>query len=124
MPTIECTLCRAWIDKRRAAGIADGRDLIPGFISAFLDDSCIFLGGTKEDRNRGRVIVLAAYAFLGWTISEPKMVEEGPLGSTIIVLGHGFDLLKEERFVTKHKISRIRRSLNRHFKIVKRAEDH
>ena len=119
MPTIECTLCRAWIDKRRAAGIADGRDLIPGFISAFLDDSCIFLGGTKEDRNRGRDIVLAAYAFLGWTISEPKMVEEGSLGSTIIVLGHGFDLLKEERFVTKHKISRIRTGI---FKLSKESK--
>jgi hypothetical protein len=113
VPTIECPLCLKWIADRKAAGITEGRDLIPGFISAFLDDSCIFLGGTKADSSRGRDIVLAAYAFLGWTISEPKMKEEGSLASTIIVLGHGFDLIKEERFITKHKISRIRTGISK-----------
>jgi hypothetical protein len=113
VPTIECPMCIQWIADRKAAGITDGRDLIPGFISAFLDDSCIFLGGTDADRNRGREVVLSAYAFLGWTISQPKMVEEGSLDSTIVVLGHGFDLRKEERFVTKHKISRIRTGISK-----------
>ena len=111
VPTIECPLCLKWIQTRRDAGIAEGRDLIPGFMSAFLDDSCIFLGGTAADRSRGREVVMQAFTFLGWTISEPKMEEEGSLDSTIIVLGHGFDLAKEERFVTKHKISRIRTAI-------------
>ena len=49
LPHVECPLCRTWIKLRRAAGLT-GRDLLPAFISAFLDDSCVFVAGTIEDR--------------------------------------------------------------------------
>jgi hypothetical protein len=95
------------------------RDAVPAFISAFLDDSCIFLAGAKADIGRGRLVALNAFKFLGWALSQPKMELEGALDPIIVVLGHGFDCSKQERFVTVHKISRVREGIRKLFKAAK-----
>jgi hypothetical protein len=107
LPTISCPITLKWIDSRRNAGLS-GRDLLPSFVSAFLDDTCIFLGGSLADIKRGYKIVMDAFAFLGWSLSLKKMALEGTPDPVIIVLGHGVDCQQGKRFVTMHKQDRIR----------------
>jgi hypothetical protein len=111
LPTIQCPLCKAWVNLRRAAGLT-GRDLLPAFISAFLDDSCIFAAGTNKDRQLAHKIVMEAFSYLGWTLSAPKLILEGSLSDTIIVLGHGVSCSAQERYVTLHKQLRVTTAIN------------
>jgi hypothetical protein len=107
LPHIECPLTKAWIAARRRAGLT-GRDLLPAFVSAFLDDAYIFLAGTANDAKLGRKIVMEAFAYLGWTMSQKKLLTEGALHHIIIVLGHGVDCKLGERFIIQYKQDRIK----------------
>jgi hypothetical protein len=124
LPTITCAATKQWIENRRKTGIgvpndpADKspdrsnvlpeRDLLPAFISAFLDDTCVLLAGTTADIARGKAIIMKGFTFLGWILSAKKLDLEGTPAPHIIVLGHGVDCAEACRYIIPLKQDRIK----------------
>jgi hypothetical protein len=106
LPKIECPLLRKWSSDRLAAGL-EGVQVLPASVDGFLDDFFFFVCGSEADRDRAHEVIMDAFKFLGFTISQSKFKEEGTLSRVGEVLGHGIDLLTSERFVTAHKRARI-----------------
>ena len=108
VPNITCPKARKWAADRTAAGL-DGVQAMPASVDGFLDDFFFFICGSKADRELAHKVVMEAFEFLGFTLSKSKFEEEGTPSQEGEILGHGFDLVNLERFVTAHKQARIRK---------------
>jgi hypothetical protein len=102
--TDEATL--QWISNRRLAGFKDTQAL-PATVDGFLDDFIIALCGNEEDKELGRIWVLAAIDYLGMTLSKAKFVEDGMLNNRCNFLGDNYDLVNWTRGIPQHKQDRL-----------------
>ena len=136
IPTIQCPTTREWIQKRLrefqdpkaskdnqepAQSGSHAQHQIPGaheprtqqaapfMVNGFLDDFFIFVAGTDADIARAHAVVMSAFQFLGWEISQSKYKTEGTPAFDGVILGHGINTKDEVRYVTPTKIDRIKR---------------
>ena len=107
LPLISDPTTNEWISARRAAGYATPQ-LLPAIVKGFLDDFFFIIAGSASDQERAHSIIFNALHFLGFALSESKLISDGPLTTKIDILGHFFDLANMTRGVPQYKQTRAK----------------
>jgi hypothetical protein len=107
LPTISDPTTIDWIAARCVAGYTLFQQL-PAIVKGFLDDFFFIIAGSTADQENAQSLILDALHFLGFALSEAKLVSEGKLSTRIDILGHCFDLTAMTRGVALYKQTRAR----------------
>ena len=113
IPAVSCTITKAWMDARLAAGMSKEQSMA-AFVQAFLDDFwMVIASGNETDTQLAYSIVMDGFKYLGWQLSMSKFEEEGQLKTDGVLIGHHVETTTATRGVMPIKQERVRHGFER-----------